>query len=99
MVSSFAFLYFVYIFGAKKVTDSSLVQVKSNECEKKSSENGICSHEAAESAEIIIVGAGVAGAALAYTLGKVQGFYSCTYIFQSVFHQHEGFSCVIYRSF
>ncbi|KAK7368875.1 hypothetical protein VNO80_10907 [Phaseolus coccineus] len=53
-----------------EVTDSSLVHVKSNECDKKSSENGICSHKAAESAEVIIVGAGVAGAALAYTLGK-----------------------------
>jgi len=83
MACSFAFLYFVYSFGAKKVTDSSLNHVKSNECKKKSSENGTCSHQAAESAEIIIVGAGVAGAALAYTLGKVQGFYSC--IFLSLF--------------
>ena len=52
-------------------------QVKSNECAKISSENGICSHEDAGSADIIIVGAGVAGSALACTLGKVEveGFY------------------------
>jgi len=80
MACSFAFLYFVYSFGSKKVTDSSSIHVESNKCEKKSSENGISSHEAAESSDIIIVGAGVAGAALAYTLGKVQGFSSCIYI-------------------
>lgn len=35
------------------------------------SENGKCESDDVEDAEIIIVGAGVAGAALAYTLGKV----------------------------
>jgi len=76
MACSFAFLYVVYSFGAK-VTDSSSIHVKSNECAKISSENGICSHEDAGSADIIIVGAGVAGSALACTLGKVEveGFY------------------------
>ncbi|KAG5010488.1 hypothetical protein AAZX31_07G171000 [Glycine max] len=69
MACSFAFLYVVYSFGAK-VTDSSSIHVKSNECAKISSENGICSHEDAGSADIIIVGAGVAGSALACTLGK-----------------------------
>lgn len=68
-----AFVYVVYSFGAKKGTDSSSIYVKSNEFAK-ASENGICSHEAEGSTDIIIVGAGVAGAALAYTLGKV-GFY------------------------
>jgi len=80
MACSFAFLYVVYSFGAKKVTDSSSIHVKSNECAKTSSEGGICSSdEDAGSADIIIVGAGVAGAALAYTLGKVEkAFISCT---------------------
>lgn len=87
MACSFAFFYFVYSFGARKVTNSSSIHVESNECEKKSSENGRFSHQAAESADIIIVGAGVAGAALAYTLGKVQRLLFL-HIFEFVFHQH-----------
>lgn len=45
---------------------------KSNDCvviSNTSSENGKCPEE---NMDIIIVGAGVAGAALAYTLGKVE---------------------------
>jgi squalene monooxygenase len=70
LASSLAFVFILYSFGEKKkkkVTES-------NEYAKTSSENGICSQEVEGETDIIIVGAGVAGAALAYTLGKVYMF-------------------------
>ena len=67
-------MFVVYSFSEKrKVTCSSSIHVKSNGCAK-TSEIGLCPQEAAGSTDVIIVGAGVAGAALAYTLGKVYGF-------------------------
>ncbi|WJX52391.1 Squalene epoxidase 1 [Trifolium repens] len=66
LASSLAFVFILCSFGEKKkkkVTES-------NEYAKISSENGICSQEVEGETDIIIVGAGVAGAALAYTLGK-----------------------------
>ena len=38
--------------------------------------NGICQSEITRSTDVVIVGAGVAGAALAYTLGKVILYFS-----------------------
>ncbi|XP_027346187.1 squalene monooxygenase-like [Abrus precatorius] len=70
MCCSMTFVFVVFSFGAKKKGQgSSSIHVKGNGYAK-TSENGTCPQEGAESAEIIIVGAGVAGAALAYTLGK-----------------------------
>lgn len=70
LACSLAFVFVVYGFGEKKKTGSSSMDVKSNGYAKTSSENGICSQEIVGETDIIIVGAGVAGAALAYTLGK-----------------------------
>jgi len=67
LACSLAFVFVVYSFGEKKKTGSSSMDVKSNGYAKTSSENG----EIVGETDIIIVGAGVAGAALAYTLGKV----------------------------
>ncbi|XP_061370077.1 squalene monooxygenase SE1-like [Gastrolobium bilobum] len=52
----------------KKATGS--IHAESNGCIIRTSENGRCSQTVSGSTDIIIVGAGVAGAALAYTLGK-----------------------------
>ncbi|KAH9748730.1 Squalene monooxygenase [Citrus sinensis] len=54
------FALFYGLKGKKKSIDSSM----------KSSENRICKSDSGKSTDIIIVGAGVAGSALAYTLGK-----------------------------
>lgn len=65
LACSLALVFVVYSFAEKKKvteTGSSENVKSSNQCAK-TSENG--------EADIIIVGAGVAGAALAYTLGKV----------------------------
>ncbi|GAU45323.1 hypothetical protein TSUD_84390 [Trifolium subterraneum] len=74
LASSLAFVFVLYSFGVKKkVTKSGLSSkdVKSNNgYAKLSSENGICLQEVEGETDIVIVGAGVAGAALAYTLGK-----------------------------
>lgn len=72
---SLAFLFVLYSFAAKRnATSSSLLHLKSNGSAK-TSENGICQQKGEGSIDVIIVGAGVAGAALAYTLGKVWGFF------------------------
>ncbi|XP_058735539.1 squalene monooxygenase SE2-like [Vicia villosa] len=68
-----AVVFVLYSFAEKKkVTErgSGSTDVKSNGYAKTSSENGICSQEVEGETDIIVVGAGVAGAALAYTLGK-----------------------------
>jgi len=75
LACSLAFVFVVYSFGEKKKTGSSSMDVKSNGYTKTSSENGVCSQEVVGETDIIIVGAGVAGAALAYTLGKVYYYY------------------------
>ena len=46
------------------------MEITRNGCVKTSG-NGTCQPETAGSTDVVIVGAGVAGAALAYTLGKV----------------------------
>ncbi|XP_057432970.1 squalene monooxygenase SE2-like, partial [Lotus japonicus] len=58
-----------FAFAAKKKATSK-IQEESNGRIIRTSENGKCSTEASEDVDIVIVGAGVAGAALAYTLGK-----------------------------
>ncbi|CAI8618027.1 unnamed protein product [Vicia faba] len=69
-----AFVFVLYSFAGKnkkvKERGSSSIDVKSSGYAKTSSENGICSQEVEGETDIIVVGAGVAGAALAYTLGK-----------------------------
>lgn len=65
LACSLAFVFVFYSFAEKKVKESG-----SSSNAKTSSENGIWSHEVEGETDIIIVGAGVAGAALAYTLGK-----------------------------
>ncbi|XP_034227369.1 squalene monooxygenase SE1-like isoform X2 [Prunus dulcis] len=62
----FAFLY--RLRGKKKAR--ALVKTDQNGNSLKSSENGICEAKISASTDIIIVGAGVVGSALAYTLGK-----------------------------
>lgn len=64
----FAFLY--RLRGKKKAR--ALVKTDQNGNCLKSSENGICEAKISTSTDIIIVGAGVVGSALAYTLGKVK---------------------------
>ncbi|XP_045825997.1 squalene monooxygenase SE1-like [Trifolium pratense] len=68
LASSLAFVFVLYGFGVKKKvsTESGSSSIDA----KISSENGICLQEVEGETDIIIVGAGVAGAALAYTLGK-----------------------------
>lgn len=75
LACSLAFVFVLYGFGEKKKTDSSSMDVKSNGYAKTSLENGICSQDIVGETDIIVVGAGVAGAALAYTLGKVYYYY------------------------
>ncbi|KAE9599318.1 hypothetical protein Lal_00044060 [Lupinus albus] len=61
------------LFGSaakKKATGSLHAEEINNDCAKTSSKNGTCPQEVVETTDVIIVGAGVAGAALAYTLGK-----------------------------
>ncbi|XP_045826000.1 squalene monooxygenase SE1-like [Trifolium pratense] len=68
LASSLAFVFVLYSFGVKKkVTESGSSSIDDA---KISSENGICLQEVEGETDIIIVGAGVAGAALAYTLGN-----------------------------
>ncbi|XP_061336398.1 squalene monooxygenase SE1-like [Gastrolobium bilobum] len=65
-----AFMFVLYSFAIKKkATGSGSIHLKSKGCAKKS-EDGIFSQKTTGNTDIIIVGAGVAGAALAYTLGK-----------------------------
>lgn len=76
LACSLAFVFVLYSLAEKRKAtgtglSSSSIHVKSNGCAK-TSENGICPQEASGGTDIIIVGAGVAGSALAYTLGKVQ---------------------------
>ena len=59
----------LYGFKGKKTTRASM-EITRNGCVKTSG-NGTCQPETAGSTDVVIVGAGVAGAALAYTLGKV----------------------------
>ncbi|CAJ2678270.1 unnamed protein product [Trifolium pratense] len=68
LASSLPFVFVLYSFGVKKkVTKSGSSSIDDA---KISSENGICLQEVEGETDIIIVGAGVAGAALAYTLGN-----------------------------
>ena len=82
-ILAYILVFVLYNFAEKKKSSGSM-EVDSKEFEK-ASENGTCPQEAEGSAEIIIVGAGVAGAALAYTLGKVEIFLSIA------FHLYDNF--------
>lgn len=55
----------------KKSQTRAFVEVKPNGCVKVSLENCVHRPPAERSRDIVVVGAGVAGAALAYALGKV----------------------------
>ncbi|KAL1364985.1 hypothetical protein AAHE18_03G256200 [Arachis hypogaea] len=74
LVSTLVFLFAVYSFSEKrKITGSSssiYVKFKGGSAAEASQDGGAYTQEAEESRDVIIVGAGVAGAALAYTLGK-----------------------------
>ncbi|RYR71538.1 hypothetical protein Ahy_A02g005787 [Arachis hypogaea] len=74
LVSTLVFLFSVYSFSEKrKITGSSssiYVKFKGGSAAEASQDGGAYTQEAEESRDVIIVGAGVAGAALAYTLGK-----------------------------
>lgn len=73
LACSLAFVFVLYIVVEKKKAkeiDSSSTYLKTN-----GPKNGTCSslfQQVAGGTDIIIVGAGVAGSALAYTLGKVE---------------------------
>lgn len=54
----------------KRKNMEDLMERMRNECIKKSGHGG-CSQEITDCTDVIIVGAGVAGSALAYSLGKV----------------------------
>lgn len=54
----------------KRTNRGALMGRMRDECPKTSG-NGGCSQEITECSDVIIVGAGVAGSALAYALGKV----------------------------
>lgn len=70
------FALFYSLKGKKKSVDSSM----------KSSENRTCKSDSGKNTDVIIVGAGVAGSALAYTLGKViKGNKTYHFAFLSVF--------------
>ncbi|KAE9597112.1 hypothetical protein Lal_00007818 [Lupinus albus] len=70
LVSSLTVVYVIYNFAKNKGASSrSIHLLESNEFGK-TSENVTCNEEIDGITDIIIVGAGVAGAALAYTLGK-----------------------------
>ncbi|XP_019423699.1 PREDICTED: squalene monooxygenase-like isoform X2 [Lupinus angustifolius] len=70
LVSSLTVVYFMYNFAKKKGASSRSMHVLESNEFAKTSENVTCNEEIEGSTDIIIVGAGVAGAALAYTLGK-----------------------------
>ncbi|TQD68798.1 hypothetical protein C1H46_045669 [Malus baccata] len=55
----------------KKVVEKVSDGVKGNGYVRMPSQNGNCLPEIASGMDVVIVGAGVAGAALTYTLGKV----------------------------
>lgn len=81
--SLFAFT-FLYILrqnnkNKKKIKDKTTFKAQNNTILGRHDFNGECSPEKIGSgSDIIIVGAGVAGAALAYTLGKVCTIHTCS---------------------
>ena len=86
IASSLVLVFVLYGSAAKKKKAKGSIHAESNGCSK-TSENGISPQEVSGgSTDIIIVGAGVAGAALAFTLGKVQDFSS---IFVVVFLSYK----------
>lgn len=73
IIASSLVLVFVVYGSVAKIKKKKANGSESNGCIINTSENGKCPQEAsAANVDIIIVGAGVAGAALAYTLGKVE---------------------------
>ena len=56
----------------KKMNRASSMGIKENECLEGSRIEMLCGSERTTNTDIIIVGAGVAGSALAFTLGKVK---------------------------
>ena len=82
-ILAYILVFVLYNFAEKKKASGSM-QVESNGFAK-ASENGTCSREAEGSTEIIIIGAGVVGAALAYTRGKE----SCYAMMKCIKYGHE----------
>ncbi|KAI4296496.1 hypothetical protein L6164_036449 [Bauhinia variegata] len=70
LASTLAFVFALYSFVKKNKNGRGSIHGKRSNGFSKISENELCPPEVAGSTDIIIVGAGVAGAALAYTLGK-----------------------------
>lgn len=64
------FALFIYNSRGKKKNIDPSMKIEGSECFK-SAENRICQSDSDENTHMIIVGAGVAGSALAYALGKV----------------------------
>jgi hypothetical protein len=69
----------LYSFRGKKTTRASMEMTRNGSVKKL--ENGLCRSGIAGSTDVIIVGAGVAGAALAYSLGKVVLYFLLLFIF------------------
>ncbi|CAL0313975.1 unnamed protein product [Lupinus luteus] len=70
LVCSLTVVYVMYNLAKKKGTSSRSIHVLESNGFGKTSENVTCNEEIEGGTDIIIVGAGVAGASLAYTLGK-----------------------------
>ncbi|KAL5561105.1 hypothetical protein UlMin_030852 [Ulmus minor] len=68
LATVFSFVFFFFTFFGKKTNRASM-EVTSNGFVKVSS-NNLCEEYTEENTDVVIVGAGVAGAALAYTLAK-----------------------------
>ena len=85
VVSVFALVVAIYSFVAakKKVAGEARTEASVN-CVAAAAANGECRSANAADADVIIVGAGVAGAALAHTLGKVRQIFF-HFVFSSFF--------------
>lgn len=71
LVSASGFMYFMYSSRVKRSSKKASTNEAPNNTNIKASSSTNVNHNAGSS-DVIIVGAGVAGSALAYTLGKVR---------------------------
>ena len=72
VVSVFALFLAIYSFVAAKKKVAGEARTEAVNCVAAAAANGECRSANAADADVIIVGAGVAGSALAHTLGKVR---------------------------
>ena len=86
VVSVFALVVAIYSFVAakKKVAGEARTEASVNCVAAAAAANGECRSANAADADVIIVGAGVAGSALAHTLGKVRQIFF-HFVFSSFF--------------